>query len=458
MKKSFRDPSGFVILENDKAYRAIQKSSAVVYEKLLQEDWYRQLVLEKKIQKSTWVNNSNLSTDYLWLEHEKFDFPLFAHQISAQQLFQSAKLTIEIAQKAYAHGWVLKDASVWNVIFLYGHSQFIDITSFEPYDGQSSLWIAYGQFCRHYIIPLLLFKHLGISAAKLFTLNRDGISSSRAKKLLGFHSYTSMAAIETVLLPSKLNEQSKLNKLNAASQENSRLNKTIFLNTLNRLNKYIDALEPSNFIGKSVWSDYEQQRQHYSVKDLVKKSNFVKKALEKISGSVLDLGCNQGEYSLLAASLGLKVVASDFDDYALVKMQSQLNGQSINVMHLNLAQPTPAIGWRNEEHDSFINQSKNYFEIVLCLGLIHHLLVTERIPLDQILDLLGSMSQRYILVEWVNPDDKMFSEIASVNAHLYSEMSEAYFENEVRKHFTILDSLGLDQAQRRLYLLEKKYS
>lgn len=458
MKKSFRDPSGFVILENDKAYRAIQKSSAVVYEKLLQEDWYQQLVSEKKIQKSTWVKKPNLSIDYFWLEHERFDFPLFAHQISAQQLFQSAKLTIEIAQKAYAHGWVLKDASVWNVISLYGYSQFIDITSFEPYDGQSSLWIAYGQFCRHYIIPLLLFRYLGISTARLFTLNRDGIPPLKAKKLLGFHSYTSMAAIEAILLPSKLKDQSNLNKLNATSQGNSRLNKTIFSNTLNRLNKYIDALEPSNFIGKSVWSDYEQQRQHYSVEDLVKKSNFVKKSLEKISGTVLDLGCNQGEYSLLAASLDLKVIASDFDEYTLVKLQSQLRGQTINVMHLNLAQPTPAIGWRNEEHDSFINQSKNYFEIVLCLGLIHHLLVTERIPLGHIMDLLGSMTQRYILVEWVSPDDEMFSEIASVNAHLYSEMGEAYFENEVQKHFTILDSLRLDQAKRRLYLLGKRYS
>ena len=186
------------------------------------------------------------------------------------------------------------------------------------------------------------------------------------------------------------------------------------------------------------------------------KLDFVKRSLEKTSGRILDLGCNQGQYSFLASSLGLKVVASDFDEHSLIKLQSKLDGEAINVMQLNFAYPTPAIGWRNREHDSFLTKANNYFDLVLCLGLIHHLLVSERIPLPEILDLLASISKRYVLIEWVNPDDEMFSDIASLNANLYAGMNQVYFEEILVDNFCILDSLSLNQAKRKLYLLEKK--
>ncbi len=456
MKKSFRDPSGYVEISGGRVRRAIARSSVGVYQKLFQEKWYQTFVSENKIQKSTWIQDDDLFSDFVWLEHEPFDFPLFPHQVSAEQLFRSAQLTLEIAQIAFENGWVLKDASAWNVVSLYGQLQFCDITSFEPYD-ESSLWIAYGQFCRHYIIPLLLFKHLDLYPSGLLLLNRDGIEPLKAKKMLGLRSYTSLAALETVLLPSKLTtKHSRTSKHpNTLTNENE-LKKTIFLSTLKRLGKYIERLKPSNYIRASTWSNYEAQRKHYSSYDLDIKLDFVKRALERTSGRILDLGCNQGQYSLLASELGLKVVASDFDEHSLIKLQAKLGSESINVMQLNFAHPTPAIGWKNGEHESFLTQANNYFELVLCLGLIHHLLVSERIPLPEILDLLASISKRYVLIEWVNPDDEMFSEIASLNAHLYTGMNHAYFEAEATINFNILDSLSLSHAKRKLYLLEKK--
>ena len=93
--------------------------------------------------------------------------------------------------------------------------------------------------------------------------------------------------------------------------------------------------------------------------------------------------------------------------------------------------------------------------MVLCLGLIHHLLVSERIPLIEIIDLLASMSRDYALVEWVNRDDEKFIEIASINAHLYKDLNESIFEKEAKKKFKILDRLALKKTRRTLYLLKK---
>jgi SAM-dependent methyltransferase len=298
---------------------------------------------------------------------------------------------------------------------------------------------------------------LDISPSGLLLLGRDGVDPKKARKMLGLRSYTSMAALETVLLPSKLRvKRNPTSKPQDTLLTKCELNKSIFWATLKRLGKYVHQLKPSNYIGVSTWSNYELQRKHYSISDLDLKLDFVKIALEKSSGPVLDLGCNQGQYSLLASSFGLKVVASDFDEHSLIKLQSKLDGKYINVMQLNFAYPTPAIGWKNGEHDSFLTKADNYFDLVLCLGLIHHLLVSERIPLPEILDLLASISKRYVLIEWVNPDDEMFSEIASFNAHLYVNLNQIYFEEVLASNFNILDSLSLGQAKRKLYLLKKK--
>jgi SAM-dependent methyltransferase len=453
MKKSFRDPSGFIFIKGADVYRAIQPNVRNKYQRLLNQSWYKELVRDGKIQSSSWIERSDLDVNYTWLKHEKFDFPLYPHQISAEQLFESALLTLEIAKKAFEHGWILKDASAWNVISLYGNQQFCDITSFEQYDD-SGLWIAYGQFCRHYVIPLLLFKYLSLGPAELFMLHRDGVSPEKAKRLLGYRTYLGMAAIETILLPTIIKKGRPLPSRKNKSG-NVELNRTIFSNTLKRLENYVTALRPYKFLAKSTWSDYETDRLHYDQPDLNQKYQFVRNALKKVSGPVLDLGCNQGEYSLLAASLGLNVVASDFDESALIKLQAKLKHETINVMLLNLAQPSPSIGWKNSEHESFLNKAKEYFGMVLCLGLIHHLLVSERIPLIEIIDLLASMSRDYVLVEWVNRDDEKFIEIASINAHLYKDLNESIFEKEAKKKFKILDKLALKKTKRTLYLLKK---
>jgi 2-polyprenyl-3-methyl-5-hydroxy-6-metoxy-1,4-benzoquinol methylase len=454
-KKSFRDPSGFIIESNRQIFRGIHKHKESFYKYLFSSDWYKNFVSDNKVQSSSWYRFDDLDDQYVWINHQKFNFPLFPHEISAEQLYKSALLTIEIAKKALDNNFILKDASAWNVVFDEGRPIFCDVTSFEAYCG-SSLWAAYGQFCRHFIIPLLLHKYLKMSPAKLFLTSRDGVKPKDAKYLLRWSAITSLAAFETVLLPSLASDSGKSDGgLLKTNKDNTELNKTILLNTFNRLEKYIRTLRPSKITHKSTWSEYESDRHHYSTEDLEAKFVFVKESLKLCNGPVLDLGCNQGQYSQLASSLGLKVVATDFDEKSLIKLEAKSNNTNISVSLLNICQPTPSIGWDNREHIGFLEKAKNHFEIVLCLGLIHHMLVTERIPLNFIIDTLASCTNKFLLIEWVDPDDEKFKEISSYEEDLYSFLSSTYFESLITTKFRIINKLKLQQAKRSLYLLEK---
>jgi 2-polyprenyl-3-methyl-5-hydroxy-6-metoxy-1,4-benzoquinol methylase len=453
-QKSFRDPLGFVIETNGKIYRGINKQEENFYKNLFSAKWFSDLVNLNKIQASYSQNLNQLNDQYFWLNHSKFHFPLFPHEISSEQLFKSALLTLEIAKISLQNNFVLKDASAWNVVFDKGRPIFIDVTSFEAYSGQS-LWLAYGQFCRHFIIPLLLYKYLKISPAKLFLSSRDGVDPTDAKLMLRWNSFTSLAAFETVFLPTLIKGPKKNGtqiKLNTANYE---VNKKILASTFLRLESYIKNLQPSRFNRKSTWSEYESDRFHYSSDDLDAKYSFVSDSLKQTNGPVLDIGCNQGEYSLLAASFGLSVLATDFDEDSLNKLESKNNLSNLSISLLNICEPTPSIGWDNNEHISFLEKARGNFEMVLCLGLIHHMLVTERIPLNLIIEFLLKLSNKYLVLEWVDYDDQKFMEISSYQEKLYSFLNSTYFEKLINDKFKIIKKLKLQKAKRTLYLLEK---
>jgi hypothetical protein len=173
-------------------------------------------------------------------------------------------------------------------------------------------------------------------------------------------------------------------------------------------------------------------------------------------GNVLDLGCNQGQYSLLAADFGLSAVATDFDEVALIKLQARHKSGRISVGLLNICQPTPSIGWNNNEQRSFLEKGREHFDLVLCLGLIHHILLVERIPFESICDFLTGLTKQYLLVEWVDAEDEKFQEISLYSQDLVPSLSCQNFELVFEKIFKIIAKNPLRNAKRILYLFEKR--
>jgi len=199
----------------------------------------------------------------------------------------------------------------------------------------------------------------------------------------------------------------------------------------------------------------------YDRRAFAEKEKFVQQAFAQSQPkSVLDLGTNTGHFSLLAATQGAHVVAIDTDAASLAALWAQARLRQAKVLPLvvNLARPTPATGWRNLESLSFLERARGKFDLVLMLAVLHHLLVSERIPLDEILDLVAELATDRVIIEFVPPGDPMFQVIARGRDALFGDLTRQSFEAALQHRFTLLTSRQLPNSGRWLYLLARKNS
>ena len=123
---------------------------------------------------------------------------------------------------------------------------------------------------------------------------------------------------------------------------------------------------------------------------------------------------------------------------------------------VDLCRPTPAVGWRNHESPSFLDRATDGFDMVMMLAVIHHMLITERVPLEEILELAGELTTDLLLIEFVEPDDPMFRRLVRGRDALYAHLTSSYFEEACRFRFHILPKLPIAQSSRTLYLLRRR--
>jgi len=458
--RSWRDPDGFVVELDGRILRAVAPEKAGELRALLTEPWFKRFIDAGSIPATIEITDPGgevpLAEGWVWFEHQRLRFPCYPHEITALQLYDSAELTLSIALEATRNGWTLKDASAWNVLYSEGRVVFVDLLSFER-TVPTGMWRAYGQFVGHFVLPLLLYRHIGLTPPEIFLIHRDGITPVRAFESLHGVRLLSATAIEHVLLPkflaragSRLIAAQTVNKPRIV---NVQIAAAMPIATLRRLRRTISRLRPDESKSVSVWKRYEEERLHYSQADLQAKTEFVSSHLDE-GGTVLDLGCNAGEFSFLAAEKGASVVAADADHAALSRLYERIRGAKprITPLMLNIGRPTPGIGWLNTEVDSFLGRSSGQFACVLALGLLHHLLVSERASLQMITALFRQLSPQRLIVEWVDPSDPKFKELAGFDMELYRNLRPEMLEEQLGGYFRLDSKMVLPCGTRVMYL------
>jgi SAM-dependent methyltransferase len=463
---SWRDPDGFVVNVQGRILRAVHLEKAAQTQELLRAPWMVQLMADGVIPKTVEVvpppGLVAARGAWFWLEHEVVQFPCYPQEITALQLYDSGLLTLQIALEAARQGWTLKDASASNVLHSTGRPVFVDILSFER-GGSAATWIAYGQFVRNFLLPLLLYQKLGITPTDVFLGNRDGITPERAYEMLHGTHMLSATVLEHVLLPKWLTRAGgrliQAQSTHTPKPVNAEIQQELLLGTLRRLGRTLEKLSPLKKKSASVWKEYEEDRSHYTERDLAAKTGFVREHLGE-GRTVLDLGCNAGEFSLLAAELGKSVVAADGDHPALSRLYARIRGKEapISPLMLNIGRPTPALGWANAEIASFLDRAVGQFDCVLVLGLIHHLLVSERASLAMLAELLDRLRPKSVILEWVDPRDPKFKQLAGLNGSLYSHLNEVRLEESLKTKFRMVAKLTLPCATRVMYLWHRHYN
>jgi SAM-dependent methyltransferase len=208
----------------------------------------------------------------------------------------------------------------------------------------------------------------------------------------------------------------------------------------------------------SRWSGYASSADHYSGVDQELKRRFVQETLTAVAPRrVLDLGANSGVYSHIAADCGATVVAWDTDVQATEQNFRKALEQGLDIAPIlaNPARPTPSAGWRNAESLSLLDRSRGRFDCVMMLGLIHHLLLSEQIPLSEILGLLRELSAGWAIVEWVPASDPRFVDLLRGRDALYGHLDEAAFLRSAERHFSVVLREALPNG-RVLFALQGK--
>jgi 2-polyprenyl-3-methyl-5-hydroxy-6-metoxy-1,4-benzoquinol methylase len=375
-------------------------------------------------------------------------------------LHAAAGLTLDLARESLTEGFGLKDATPYNVLFRGAQPVFVDLLSFERREPLDPTWRAYAQFVRTFLLPLLAAKSFGVQPHALLANSRDGVEpESLYQWSRPLHRlkppFLSLVAMPKWLSGKKTDDASVYQPRPAASQEQARF---ILDSLLKNCAKHLRAVAPRP--ADSAWTSYLDSKSLYSPQQLAQKEAFVSEALELARPArVLDVGANEGHFSAMAAQHGASVVAIDSDPAVAGAIYRRASTENLNILPLvvDLTRPTPAVGWRNQENTSFLDRARDMsFDFVMELAVIHHMLVTERIPLPDLLDLTAELTREFALIEYVAPADPMFRRIVRGRESLYAHLTREYFEAAAKQRFELVRSTQIDGLQRWLYLFRRR--
>jgi SAM-dependent methyltransferase len=467
---SFRDPGGRVFFRGERVFRCVNSSGQDNLNAFLSSITVKKFVKQGDIVATKTCNladvnppflESFLSDDYHLIEHDKVFFSSYPCEWCPSMLFAAASLTIEIAESLLDEQMGLKDATPYNVLFEGPRPVFIDVLSIERREPGDHLWIPLAQFERAFLLPLLVNRYFGLTFNQIFLPSRDGLNPEQVYALCSPLKRLSPAFFLTSTLPTWLSSNKKApSEVTDTPKLLANFEKARFIlkQTFNRIRKLLKTTSPNGMSQVSAWTNYDVNNT-YTVTEYEVKCKFIEEVIQEYSPStVLDVGCNTGRFSIIAARSGAKVVSIDCDSAVVEKLWRAANEEHLNILTLvvNLAAPTPATGWRNKETISFLDRAKNSFETVFMLAVVHHLLITERIPLSEILSLAAGFTNNICVIEFVGTSDPMFKSLCKGRLGLYRWYDRDAFEQAANISFTILRSLHLGQSDRWLYLLKKR--
>ncbi len=393
------------------------------------------------------------------VEHEPISFPNYPYEWSPGMLQSAGRLTIEMARSAAAGGFTLKDATPYNLMFEGPNAVFLDLLSFDRADRLDPLWRPFAQFTRTFLYPLYAWWYAGVRLDETMSIQRDGLEPNRMWRLCPGWRLALPPLLGAVTLP-VLFDTRKESTTDYRPRQARDANEASFLRNrvFNRALRLIGQRAPTG--SGSEAASYMESGHTYSDAQFAAKEETIREAVERRRpASVLDMGCNTGHFSLLAARTGVRVVGIDQDPEAVDTLWRAARAEKLPVLPLveNIARPHGSYGWENDEFPSFLDRARGRFECVLALALLHHLVVSERVPLDRILNLLSELTTDMAIVEYVDPADSQFQRIARGRESLHTGLTAAVFETAARQRFRIVQQREITPT-RVIYVLQRSSS
>jgi hypothetical protein len=451
---SFRDPSGVVFERGGIMYRKIEPLYRDQYEHLMSSGLYEALTNSRLLIRHKVVEQEHA----LIIRPEQVPFISYPYEWCFEQYREAALVTLRIQRLALQFDMTLKDASAYNIQFINGRALLIDTLSFDRYT--ESPWAAYGQFCRHFFAPLMLMLHVDQRLGKTMQNYIDGIPLDLADSLL--HGKGGLSAWQHIHLHS-----AAVNRYGGEGRKESApvqitLKKTVLLSIIDSLIRTVQRLKPKNKI--TEWGDYYSAT-NYTGYSARQKEAIVERYLDTavcspaVEGAaehtalVWDFGANDGRYSRCAIKHGAAVVAFDIDPIAVSRnyLAVRKSKEPMLPLLLDLTCPSPAIGFANRERKTIGERRKP--EVILMLAVIHHLAISNNLPLEMIAAWLAPLT-KYLVIEFVPKGDSQVKVLLKTRPDIFPNYSEAGFESAFGNYFRLCDKTKIEESERTIYLLK----
>lgn len=122
-------------------------------------------------------------------------------------------------------------------------------------------------------------------------------------------------------------------------------------------------------------------------------------------------------------------------------------------MVVDIANPTPGIGYLNTERPAFLERAQP--DCVLALAVIHHLLVGANLPMASIRDLFAKLTRRHLILEFVPTDDVMFRRLIAFRVNLFDHITLDRCLEIFGEKFSLVRQEPIQNSPRTLLLFEK---
>jgi hypothetical protein len=448
---SFRDPSGFLFSKNGLIYRQVNISYKEDYDLLMNSGLYKTIVDSKLLISHEEVEINNVRDDnaYKIIRPELIPFISYPYEWCFSQLKDAALITLEIQKKALEFGMILKDSSAYNIQFLKGQPVFIDTLSFEKYH-EGYPWIAYRQFCQHFLAPLALMSYRDNRLNQLFRIYIDGIPLDLAGSLLPFSTRFKLSLLSHIHIHAKSQEYFAGKKIKITKHKMSRLS---LLGIVDNLESAIKKLKYKR--KDTEWGNYYDNI-NYSSAAFNHKKQLITEFLNNINPEIVwDIGANIGIFSRITSEKGIQTISFDIDpacvenNYLDCIKRSDTN---ILPLLLDLTNPSPGIGWHHSERISLVERGPA--DAVLALALIHHLAISNNVPFNKIAYFFYEIC-RMLIIEFVPKNDSQVQKMLSTREDIFADYTQQNFEQEMMNYFKTIHRVAIKDSPRTLYLMER---
>jgi SAM-dependent methyltransferase len=454
---SFRDPESRVFYADDQVYRSLSKEGLEDFEALeasgLLED--PRVVRTERADGVGGLQGLLAKETAGVLRHELIPFVSYPYEWTFSMLKDAALVQLDLLLAALEKDLVLKDSSPYNVQWRGAKPVFVDVGSFERL-REGEPWVGYRQFCMLYLYPLLLQAVKDVPFHPWLRGAIDGITPAQMRGLASFRDRFRRGWTTNVFLHARL-EQRYGDKGGEVKRDVKKagFNKAILVANVRKMRKFVDRLKWDPPEG--VWVAYGE-RNSYTDDDAKRKDEFVREvSTSREWPLVWDIGCNNGRYSRIAAEGAKTVVAVDADQgpvELLYRTLREEGDEKILTLTMNLADPSPGLGWRGLERKSMPERGKP--DLVLALALIHHVAISANVPVKEFVDWLAGLGCS-LVIEFPTREDPMVKKLlAPKREGLHPDYELGFFERCLNEAFDVERSERLESGTRVLYFAHPK--